>query len=52
MQNKSNVVKQYALMCCNSKVFYQQTQIMKNCKRFFGGKKSNVNLKNERKDKY
>jgi len=41
MENESNVVKQYALMCCNSKVFfYQQTQIMKNCKRFFGERKA------------
>jgi hypothetical protein len=22
MENESNVVKQYALMCCNSKVFF------------------------------
>ena len=41
MENESNVVKQYALMCCNSKVFsYQQTQIMKNAKGFFGERKA------------
>ena len=41
MENESNVAKQYALMCCNSKVFFtSKLKLWKTTKGFFGERKA------------